>query len=215
MSTSHTTTQTTSDIGSIPITGGAGNQPPALNRPTTPSASDKEWELEEQLKRDRERLQQFKEKRKAEEEAARRVAEEKKQREEAAARAASARKREEEAADKRRRAAAAAAAACNCRGPSPSEATTSATRVEVEIPRLVKKPQGRSRIEASGGDPDDGDDGGDVDDDEEWAPCERCFNKRIPCLEQAVDGGIGEPGTVQNRIGEAKASEEKKGRGGD
>ncbi|KAJ3871861.1 hypothetical protein F5051DRAFT_433499 [Lentinula edodes] len=38
--------------------------------------------------------------------------------------------------------------------------------------QLVKKGQGRSRIEASGGDPDNGDDGGEDDDDEAWAPCE-------------------------------------------
>ncbi|KAJ3858296.1 hypothetical protein EV359DRAFT_87954 [Lentinula novae-zelandiae] len=189
MSTSRTTTQTTSDIGSIPITGGTGNPPPAPTRPTMPSASDKERELEEQLRRDWEQLQRFKEKRKAEEkakrkaeeEAARRVAEEKKQWEEVAAQAASAKKREEEAADQRRR----AAAAGTHQGPSPSEATTSVTQVEVEIPRLVKKGKGRLRNEASGGDPDDGDDGGeDDDDDEERAPCEWCVNKRIPCLEQ-------------------------------
>ncbi|KAJ3803808.1 hypothetical protein F5876DRAFT_84377 [Lentinula aff. lateritia] len=40
--------------------------------------------------------------------------------------------------------------------------------------------------EASGGDPDDGND----EEDEERAPCERCYSKRIPCLEQVRrDGG--------------------------
>ncbi|KAJ3846207.1 hypothetical protein EV368DRAFT_89404 [Lentinula lateritia] len=86
MSTSRTTMQTTPNIGSIPVTAGHGNQPPAPTRPTTPSASDEERELEEQLERNRERLQKLKEKRKAEEaakkkaeeEAARQAAEEKK-----------------------------------------------------------------------------------------------------------------------------------------
>ncbi|KAJ3859411.1 hypothetical protein EV359DRAFT_86435, partial [Lentinula novae-zelandiae] len=67
MSSSRTTTQTTSDIGSIPVTGGTGNPPLAPTCPITPSASDEERELEEQLRRDRERLQCLKEKRKAEE----------------------------------------------------------------------------------------------------------------------------------------------------
>ncbi|KAJ3871422.1 hypothetical protein F5051DRAFT_507571 [Lentinula edodes] len=135
------------------------------------SASDEERELEEQLRRDRERLQRFKEKRKAkeeakrkaEEEAARRVAEEKKQREEAAR----ARRREEEAADQRRRA---AAAAHTRWGPSPSGGRDSpgGQKGEELIPER-----------------DDGDDGRDHDEeDEEWAPCKRCYNKRIPCLEQ-------------------------------
>ncbi|KAJ3859753.1 hypothetical protein EV359DRAFT_86054, partial [Lentinula novae-zelandiae] len=116
-----------------------------------------------------------------------------------AAHAASARKREEEAADKRRRA---AAAARNRRGPTSSEATTSATRVEVEIPRLVKKGKGRSRIEASGGNPDDGNEGGDDDDDnEERVPCEWCFNKRIPCLEQVKCLYSGRPVQVKREGG--------------
>ncbi|KAJ3847417.1 hypothetical protein EV368DRAFT_69119 [Lentinula lateritia] len=74
MSTSRTTTQTTSDIGSILVTAGTGNQPPAPARLMTPSVSDEERELESQLARNRERLQQLKEKRQAEE-AARRKAE--------------------------------------------------------------------------------------------------------------------------------------------
>ncbi|KAJ3858578.1 hypothetical protein EV359DRAFT_87519 [Lentinula novae-zelandiae] len=201
MSTSRTTTQTTSNIGSILITGGTDNQTPAPICPPMPK-----------------------------EEAARQAAEEEKQREEAAARPV----------------AAAAAAVRSRQGPSPSEATTSAPRVEVEIPRN----------EASGGDPDDGGNGGDDEEDDvedERAPCERCYNKKIPCLEQVrreggpsgerlavmesqmaqgladvrslreamtrtsistVDGGISGPRTVQDRVGEAKASEEKKGQGG-
>ncbi|KAJ3858389.1 hypothetical protein EV359DRAFT_69046, partial [Lentinula novae-zelandiae] len=151
--------------------------------------SDEERELE----RNRERLQKLKEKRKAEEaakkkaeeEAARRAAEEEKARQEAAARAAHARRIEEEATEKRRWIAAAAAAR-NCRGPSPGKASTSARRVEVELPWVVRKGKGQQRTEASSGDLDDGDDGGDDDDDnkEERAPCERCQLKKIPCLEQ-------------------------------
>ncbi|KAJ3846109.1 hypothetical protein EV368DRAFT_89547 [Lentinula lateritia] len=166
MSASRTTTQTTSDIGSIPVTTGTGNQPPAPTRPPTPSVSDKERELKSQLVRNWERLQQLKEKRqakeaarrKAEEEAAKRAAEEEKKKREAAARAIQARKLEEEAAEKRRWVV--AAAARSRRGPSPGEATTSTRRVEVEIPRVVKKGKTPQRNEASGGDPDDGDDGG-------------------------------------------------------
>ncbi|KAJ3913161.1 hypothetical protein F5877DRAFT_84069 [Lentinula edodes] len=111
--------------------------------------------------------------------------EEEKQKQKAAERAANARKLEEEAAEKRRRIAAAAAAR-NRRGPSPGEASTSARRVEVEVPRVVRKAKGKQRMEASGGDPDDGGDGGDDDDedDDERAPCERCQQKKIPCLEQ-------------------------------
>ncbi|KAJ3804742.1 hypothetical protein F5876DRAFT_82657 [Lentinula aff. lateritia] len=198
---SRTTTQSITNIGSIPITGGTDNPPPAPTRPTTLSASEKEWELEEQLEHNRERLQKLKEKRKAEEaakkkaeeEAARRVQKRKKAREEApiysrykaAARAVQVRRLEEEAAEKRRRVAVAAAARGR-QGPAPSEATTSQQRMEVEIPRLIKKGTGKQGAEAR--DPDDGDngsDGGDDEDDEdEKAPCERCRIKKIPCLQQ-------------------------------
>ncbi|KAJ3803914.1 hypothetical protein F5876DRAFT_84135, partial [Lentinula aff. lateritia] len=124
-------------------------------------------------------------KKKAEEEAARQAAEEKKAREEAAARAVQARRLEEEAAEKRRRVAAAAAARGR-QGPAPSEATTSQRRMEVEIPRLIKK--GSSKQGAEARDPDDGDDGSDggdnEDNEDEKAPCERCQIKKIPCLQQ-------------------------------
>ncbi|KAJ3858198.1 hypothetical protein EV359DRAFT_88102 [Lentinula novae-zelandiae] len=153
MSTSRTTT-----VGSIPITGGTSNQPSAPTCPTTPSASDEERELERQLKCNQERLQALKEKRKAEE-AAKKQAEE-----EAARRAAEEEKKQQEAAEKRRR----VTAARSRQGPSPNEATTSARRVEVEIPWVVKKGKGRSRTEASGGDPDNGNDGND---DKDRAPC--------------------------------------------
>ncbi|KAJ3805222.1 hypothetical protein F5876DRAFT_82020 [Lentinula aff. lateritia] len=116
-------------------------------------------------------------KKKVEEEAARQAAEEEQKRQEAATWAASARKVEEEAAEKRRRIAAAAAAQSR-QGPSPGEATTSARRVEVEIPRVVRKGNSRQRAEAISGDPDDGDDGNN---DNNKGPCERCKAKKIPC----------------------------------
>ncbi|KAJ3858277.1 hypothetical protein EV359DRAFT_87977 [Lentinula novae-zelandiae] len=185
MSSSHTTTRTTTTIGSIPVTGRHPTPPSAPTRPSTPDPSDKERELELQLERTREKNRKRKEEKKKAEEEAKRKAEEERQRQEAAVRAANARKLEEEAAEKRRRMAAAAAVR-NRRGPSPGEASTSARRVEVEIPRVVKKGKGRQRIEASGGEPDDGGDSreDDDDDDEERAPCERCQLKKIPCLEQ-------------------------------
>ncbi|KAJ3897906.1 hypothetical protein F5879DRAFT_995403 [Lentinula edodes] len=66
------------------------------------------------------------------------------------------------------------------------EATTSTRRVEVEVPRLVKKGKALPRNEVSRGDPDDSKDGKDSDeDDEEKEPCEQCQAKRIPCLQQA------------------------------
>ncbi|KAJ3804628.1 hypothetical protein F5876DRAFT_82854 [Lentinula aff. lateritia] len=191
MSTIRTTTQTSSNIGSIPVTAGHGNQPPVPTRPTTPSASDEERELEEQLKRNWERLQKLKEKRKAEEaakkkaeeEAARQAAEERKAREEAAAQAIQARRMEEEAAEKRRRI---AASARGRQGPAPGEASTSRRQMEVEIPRVVRKGSGKQSVET--GDPDDGDDGSDDGDDEdeedEKATCERCHLKKLPCLPQ-------------------------------
>ncbi|KAJ3914647.1 hypothetical protein F5877DRAFT_82591 [Lentinula edodes] len=184
MSSSRTTTRTTNTVGSIPVTGRQPTPPAVPSRPSTPSPSDKERELELQLERTRERNRRRKEEKKKAEEEAQRKAEEERARQEAADRAANARRVEEEAAEKRRRMAAAAAAR-NRRGPSPGEATTSARRVEVEIPRVVKKGKAPQRNEASGGDLDDGDDGeNDDEDDEERAPCERCNSKKIPCLEQ-------------------------------
>ncbi|GAW08808.1 hypothetical protein LENED_010898 [Lentinula edodes] len=184
MSTSRTTTTTSTTIGSIPVTGRQPTPPAAPTRPSTPDPSDEERELELQLERTREKNRRRKEEKKKAEEEARRKAEEEKKRQEAAARAADARRIEEEAAEKRRKIAAAAAAR-NRRGPSPGEASTSARRVEVEIPRVVKKGKAPQRNEVSGRDPDDGDDGeNDDEDDEERAPCERCFTKKIPCLEQ-------------------------------
>ncbi|KAJ3803686.1 hypothetical protein F5876DRAFT_84695 [Lentinula aff. lateritia] len=104
--------------------------------------------------------------------------------EEAAAQAIQARRLEEEAAEKRRRVA--AAAARGCQGPAPSDATTSQRRMEVEIPRLIKK--GSSKQGAEAGDPDDGDDGSDggddEDDEDEKAPCVWCQLKKLPCLPQ-------------------------------
>ncbi|KAJ3874512.1 hypothetical protein F5051DRAFT_443273 [Lentinula edodes] len=181
MSTSRTTTTTSTTVGSILVTGRHPTPPLAPTCPSTPDPSDEERELELQLERTRERNRKRKEEKKKAEEEAKRKAEEEKQRQ----KAANARKLEEEAAEKRRRIAAAAAAR-NRRGPSPGEASTSARRVEVEIPRVVKKGKGKQRVEASGGDPDDGGDGGDDDDedDKERAPCERCQQKKIPCLEQ-------------------------------
>ncbi|KAJ3858344.1 hypothetical protein EV359DRAFT_87877 [Lentinula novae-zelandiae] len=169
---------TTTSIGSIPITGGTDHQPWEPTHPTTPDPSDEECELELQLERTRE-------KKRAEEEA-KRKAEEEKQKQEAAVRVAHARKMEEEGAEKRRKL---AAAARNHRGPSPGEATTSTRRVEVEVPRVVKKGKSFQRNEASGRDPDDGND--DDDNEEEQAPCERCFSKKISCLEQVRrEGGL-------------------------
>ncbi|KAJ3911256.1 hypothetical protein F5877DRAFT_86238 [Lentinula edodes] len=183
MSTSRTTTQTTTTVSSIPVTGGLPPTPPAPTRPSTPDPSDEERVLELQLQLTRERNRKRKEEKKKAEEEAKRKAEEERVQQEAAVRAATARRMEEEAAEKRRRAA--AAAARNRRGPSPGEATTSTRRVEVEIPRVVKKGKVPQRNEFSGGDPDDGGNGGeDDDDDEERAPCERCQMKKIPCLEQ-------------------------------
>ncbi|KAJ3858929.1 hypothetical protein EV359DRAFT_87022 [Lentinula novae-zelandiae] len=190
MSTSRTITETTPAIGSIPITGGTNNQPPALTCPVTPNASDKERELELEMERTRERMRRLKEtrkaeeeaKRKAEEEAVRQAAEEERQRQEAAARAVSARRKEEEAAEKRRRI---AAAARSHQGPAPGDASTSCRQVEVEIPWMIKKGTGTQSMEAR--DPNDGDngsDGEDDDDDKEWTPCERCQSKKIPCLQQ-------------------------------
>ncbi|KAJ3862664.1 hypothetical protein EV359DRAFT_83126 [Lentinula novae-zelandiae] len=159
-----------------------------------PNPSNEEQELELQLERTREKKRKLREKKraeeeakkKAEEEAVRHAAKEEKQWEEAAARAAGARKSKEEAAEKRRRMAAAAAAAQNCRGPSPGEATSSACRVEVEIPRVIRKGKGRLRPEAVSGDPDNGDDGEDDNDNKDGrAPCERCQAKQIPCQMQA------------------------------
>ncbi|KAJ3846083.1 hypothetical protein EV368DRAFT_89575 [Lentinula lateritia] len=165
MSTSRTTTQTTTAIGSIPITGGTSNPPSAPTHPSMPNPSDEEHELELQLERTREKKKAEEEaKKKAEEEAARRAAEEEQQ--------------WQEAAEKRRRIAATAAAQ-NCRGPSPGEATTSAHRGE------VKKGKALQRAEASGGDPDNGNDGEDGDNDNDKEPCERCKAKKIPCLQQA------------------------------
>ncbi|KAJ3858301.1 hypothetical protein EV359DRAFT_87945 [Lentinula novae-zelandiae] len=176
MSFSRTTT-----IGSIPVTGRQPTPPVAPTRPSTPDPSDEERELELQLERTREKNRQRKEEKKKAEEEAKRKAEEERERQEAAAQAANARRMEEEAAEKRRK----TAAARSHRGPSPGEATTSARRVEVEIPRVVKKGKAPQRNEASGGDPDDGDDGeNDDEEDEERAPCERCYSKKIPCLEQ-------------------------------
>ncbi|KAJ3858224.1 hypothetical protein EV359DRAFT_88063 [Lentinula novae-zelandiae] len=200
MSTSRTTTQTTTAVGSIPITGGTGNPPSGLTRPSTPDSSDEERQLELQLERARERKRQAKEKKKAEEEAkrraeeeaARRAAEEEEKRREETARATNARQVEEEAAEKRRRIAAAAVAQSR-RGPSPGEATTSARRVEVEIPRVVKG-KASQRKETSGGDLDDGDDSkNDDEEDKERAPCERCYNKKITCLEQVKCSYSGRP----------------------
>ncbi|KAJ3860680.1 hypothetical protein EV359DRAFT_85082 [Lentinula novae-zelandiae] len=179
MSTSRTTTQMTTSIGSIPITGGANNQLPAPTRPTTLSASNKAHELELDMECNRERMRRLKEKRRAKEEAkrkaeevaARRAAEEEKARQEAAAWAALARKIEEEAAEKRRLTAAAEAA-----------------QNQVEIPRMVRKGKGQWRTEASGGEPDDGNNGNDDDDDDdedEWAPCQRCRSTKISCQMQA------------------------------
>ncbi|KAJ3804361.1 hypothetical protein F5876DRAFT_70700 [Lentinula aff. lateritia] len=55
---------------------------------------------------------------------------------------------------------------------------------------MINKGKGEQRAEVISGDPNDNDDGGDSDnnDDEEGgekAPCERCWMKKIPCLEQA------------------------------
>ncbi|KAJ3872054.1 hypothetical protein F5051DRAFT_445562 [Lentinula edodes] len=184
MSSSRTTTRTSTTVGSIPVTGRQPTPPAAPTRPSTPDPSDEERELELQLERTRERNRRRKEEKKKAEEEAKQKAEEEKERQEAANQAANARRVEEEAAEKRRRMAAAAAAR-NRRGPSPGEATTSARRVEVEIPRVVKKGKAPQRNETSGGDLDDGDDGdNDDEEDEEQAPCERCYNKKIPCLEQ-------------------------------
>ncbi|KAJ3897518.1 hypothetical protein F5879DRAFT_995912 [Lentinula edodes] len=162
MLTSRTTTTTSTTVGSISVTGRHPTPPLAPTRPLTPDPSDEERQLELQLEHGR-------------------------QRQEAAERAANARKLEEEAAEKRRRMAAAAAAR-NHWGPSPGAASTSARRVEVEVPRVVKKGKGKQRMEVSSGDPDDGGDGEDDDDedDEERTPCERCQQKKIPCLEQPV-----------------------------
>ncbi|KAJ3897839.1 hypothetical protein F5879DRAFT_995483 [Lentinula edodes] len=160
------TTTTSTTVGSIPVTGRHPNPPLAPTRPSTPDPSDEERELELQLEHTRERNRRRKEEKKKAEEEAKRKAEEERQRQEAA----DARKLEEEAAEKRRRMAAATAAR-NRRGPSPGEASTSARRVEVEIPRLVKKGKGKQRMEASGRDPDDGGDD-DEEDDEERAPCD-------------------------------------------
>ncbi|KAJ3858100.1 hypothetical protein EV359DRAFT_88271 [Lentinula novae-zelandiae] len=187
---------TTTAVGSIPITGGTDNQPPEPTRPTMPDPSDEECELELQLERTREKKRKLKEEKKRAEEEAKRKAEEEKQRQEAAVRAANARKMEEEVAEKRRRIAAAAAAR-NRRGPSPGEATTSARRVEVEIPWVVRKGKTPQRHETSGGDPDDGDDGGN--DEEERAPCKMFVfglagtgeEGRRP--ERRAVGGHGEP----------------------
>ncbi|KAJ3859063.1 hypothetical protein EV359DRAFT_86855 [Lentinula novae-zelandiae] len=195
MSSSRTTTQTTTAVGSIPITGGTDYQPSELTCLTTPDPSDEECELELQLERTREKKRKMKEEKKRAEEEAKQKVEEERQKQEAATRAANARKMEEEAAEKRRKIAA-AAAAWNRRGPLPSEATTSACRVEGEVPRVVRKGKTPQRNKASGGDPDDGDDGGndDNDNEEEQAPCEQCYNKKIPCLEQPVqvrrEGGL-------------------------
>ncbi|KAJ3858343.1 hypothetical protein EV359DRAFT_87880 [Lentinula novae-zelandiae] len=110
MTTSHTTTT----VGSIPITGGTSNQPPALTRPATPDPSDKERKLELQLERAREKRKAKEEaKKKAEEEAARRAAE-----------AGGCRLGP-------------AAANHNCSGPPPGQASTSTRRVEVEITHRV------------------------------------------------------------------------------
>ncbi|KAJ3845945.1 hypothetical protein EV368DRAFT_89822 [Lentinula lateritia] len=76
ISTSHTITKTTPAIGSIPITGGTSNQPPALTHLITPSTSDEECELEPEMECTRERMRRLKEKRKAEEEAKKKVEEE-------------------------------------------------------------------------------------------------------------------------------------------
>ncbi|KAJ3804801.1 hypothetical protein F5876DRAFT_70332 [Lentinula aff. lateritia] len=54
-------------------------------------------------------------------------------------------------------------------GLPPSEASTSAREVEVEIPRMINKRKGRSRVEVTGGDPDNG---GDNEEKGEKAPCE-------------------------------------------
>ncbi|KAJ3858947.1 hypothetical protein EV359DRAFT_86997 [Lentinula novae-zelandiae] len=185
MSSSRTTTRTSTTVGSIPVTGIQPTPPAAPTCPSTPDPSDEERELELQLERTQEKNRRRKEEKKKAEEEAKRKVEEEKERQEAAARAANTRRLEEEAAEKRRWIAAAAAAAQSHRGPSPGEATTSARRVEVEIPRVIKKGKTPQRNEASGGDPDDGDDGENNDkDDEEHARCKRCFNKKIPCLEQ-------------------------------
>ncbi|KAJ3804247.1 hypothetical protein F5876DRAFT_83484 [Lentinula aff. lateritia] len=214
MSTSQTTTANSTAVGSIPITGGTNNQPPAPTRPTTPSASDEERELEMEMEHNRERMRALRERRKAkeeakkraEEEAARWAAEEEQQRQEAAARAVSARRKEEEAAEKRRRIVVAVAAR-SCQGPAPGEASTSRRQME-----------GTGKPSTEAGDPDDGDnrsDGEDDDeDDEERPPCERCRMKKIPCLQQegkrstlickpchdSKDRGIGEPnGSIAGR----------------
>ncbi|KAJ3804017.1 hypothetical protein F5876DRAFT_83920 [Lentinula aff. lateritia] len=170
MSTSRTTTATSTAIGSIPITGGTNNQPPALTCPTMPSPSDKEHELEMEMERDRERMRVLRERRKAEEEAKKRAeeevarwaAEEEQQKQEAAARAVSTRRKEEEAAEKRRRI---AAVAVTDRGRG-----------------SLNDQEGNRQTEYR--DPDDGDGEDDDEDDEERAPCERCRMKKIPCLQQ-------------------------------
>ncbi|KAJ3846408.1 hypothetical protein EV368DRAFT_89082 [Lentinula lateritia] len=142
MSSSRTTTRTTT-IGSIPVTGRQPTPPSAPTRHSTPDPSDEERELELQLERTREKNRKRKEEKKKAEEEAKRKADE-----EAAVRATNARRMEEENTEKRRRIAA-AAAAWNRRGPSPSEATTSACRVEVAIPRVVKKGKASQRNEVS------------------------------------------------------------------
>ncbi|KAJ3858829.1 hypothetical protein EV359DRAFT_87146 [Lentinula novae-zelandiae] len=129
-----------------------------------PDPSDEERELELQLECTREKNRRRKEEKRAEEEA-RRKAEEEKQKKEAAIWATNARKLEEEEEDSS--------------SSSSAEPSGALTEVEVEIPHVVKKKKAPQRNKASGGDPDDGNE-----DDKERAPCERCFNKKIPCLEQ-------------------------------
>ncbi|KAJ3884348.1 hypothetical protein GG344DRAFT_71417, partial [Lentinula edodes] len=83
---------------------------------------------------------------------------------------------QEEEVIERRRLLAEVAAARSQWGTSPSE---------VEIPQREKgedKGKGKAKAQPVGGDPDDGNDGND---DNDWAPCEWCKSKKLPCQMQA------------------------------
>ncbi|KAJ3877422.1 hypothetical protein F5051DRAFT_440632 [Lentinula edodes] len=59
---------------------------------------------------------------------------------------------------------------------------------------MVKKGKGKQRMEASGRDDDE-------EDDKERAPCERCQQKKIPCLEQVKCSYSGRPVQVKREGG--------------
>ncbi|KAJ3867552.1 hypothetical protein EV359DRAFT_78513 [Lentinula novae-zelandiae] len=155
MSSSRTTTQITTTVGSIPITGGTSNPPLGPTHPSMPDPFDEERELELQLECTQEKKKAEEEaKRRVEEEVARRAAEEEKEKQEAAARAASTKKKEEEE---------------SCSGGG------------VQLPRaFLQRGKASGGDPDDGNDSGDNDD----DDKEERAPCERCQIKKIPCLEQ-------------------------------